>query len=57
MSSVADIPTAAATVAATATRLRTELTSALTSLSQLDSGAEVKSAIDQSSACNDLKSS
>ncbi len=57
VSSVADIPTAAATVAATATKLRTELTSALTSLSQLDAGAEVKSAIDQSSACNDLKSS
>ncbi len=57
VSGIDDLPAAAATVAATATRLRTELTSALTTLSQLDSGAEVKSAIDQSSACNDLKSS
>jgi hypothetical protein len=57
VSGIADVPAAAASVAATATRLRTELTSALTTLSQLDAGAEVKSAIDQSSACNSLKSS
>jgi hypothetical protein len=57
VSSVADVPAAAATVAATATKVTTEVTSTLTSLSQLDGGAELKSAIDQSSACNNLKSS
>jgi hypothetical protein len=56
VSSVSDIPAAAATVAATATRVLTEITSSLTTLSQLDAGAELKSAIDQSSACQGLKS-
>jgi hypothetical protein len=57
VSGIADVPAAVATVTATASRLRTELTSALTTLSQLDAGAELKSAIDQSSACTSLKSS
>lgn len=57
VSSVADVPAAAATVSATAMKARTEVNSTLTSLSQLDGGGELKSAIDQSSACNSLKSS
>lgn len=57
VSSAADVPQAAASITATATRLRTEVTSTLTNLSQLAPGSELQSAVEQSSACNDLKSS
>jgi hypothetical protein len=57
VSSAADVPQAAATAGATLTRLRTQLTTTLTNLEQIEPQGEVKSALEQSDACNDLKSS
>jgi hypothetical protein len=57
VSSLADVPQAAATVAAATREVTTEVASTLTSLSQLEPGGELSSAVSQSSACNELKSS
>ena len=57
VSSLADVPAAAAAVAATATQVSNEVKSTLTNLQQLDPQGELKSAIQQSSACQSLQSS
>lgn len=57
VSSAADIPAAAATIAATATQVSSEVKSTLTNLQQLDPQGELKTAIQQSSACQSLQSS
>jgi methyl-accepting chemotaxis protein len=55
VSSASDIPQASATVAATTRELGTELASTLTKLEQLDPQGELASALQQSPACKDLK--
>jgi len=55
VSSASDVPQAAASVAATTRELGTELASTLTKLEQLDPQGELATALEQSSACKDLK--
>ncbi len=55
VSSAADVPQAAATVAATTRELGTELASTLTKLEQLDPRGELATALQQSPACKDLR--
>jgi uncharacterized phage infection (PIP) family protein YhgE len=50
-----DLPQAAATIAATTREVATELASTLTKLEQLDPQGELASALEQSPACKDLK--
>src|SRR5262245_26201656 len=57
VSSVADVPAAVASVKTTANNLTTDITSTMTSLKQLEPQGELKTAIDQSSACQSLSSS
>jgi hypothetical protein len=56
-SSGTDARQAAAAIGATATTMSDELSSTLTSLEQLEPEGELKSALEQSEACNDLSSS
>jgi methyl-accepting chemotaxis protein len=55
VSSASDLPQAAATIAATTREVATELASTLTKLEQLDPQGELASALEQSPACKDLK--
>jgi methyl-accepting chemotaxis protein len=55
VSSASDVPQAAATIAATAREATTQVASTLTSLEQLEPQGELKSALQQSPACKDLK--
>lgn len=55
VSSASDLPQATATIAATTRELGTELASTLTKLEQLDPQGELATALQQSPACKDLK--
>jgi hypothetical protein len=57
VSSVSDVPQAVAAVTATAKQLSNDISSTMTSLEQLEPQGELKTAIDQSDACQSLKSS
>jgi hypothetical protein len=57
VSSASDLPQAATSIAATSTQVKNDITSTMTSLKQLEPQGELKTAIDQSSACQSLSSS
>jgi hypothetical protein len=57
VSGAADAAQAASAVRATATMLRDDLASTLTRIEQIEPQGELKTAVEQSDSCNDLKSS